>query len=635
MRKLWTRELRGFSGLVLCLLAGTQALAAGSVQVTITNRVAGSDAGEKLAGPRAPGRSGAQSLPAGFDAGASVQDIYKRFTEATKASGDEIDLAVTNVTTYYPHQFSEIKWFSLFTLPSDLAIDTVPHQRDGKLPSKNVVSFRSSWQEASKNFEAGKELLEANPELSAASVLARLKDWEPARFQGVSALSSFDVEVSFQGKNRNYRAMILWKPLSTDRLLFTLVDHVVPGVDLAFSDQRPIVKFEEIVRQPETFGENPQAKVAGCYSRHYDLFNPTLTNAGFEEHNSGNHNALVRMGRTCDTTFACESFCTPYAGWGCEEWGSLSNLVYSHRMFASTAVSAIAGYPAGISSQCGFAVGCAVKNCFFGACSGVQFGASGFGASIALRANDDVLRDLSVQSGGVCPGAEEREPICHCCASASAVTVVGVSNVGDRQELPSAGIPLRRLEESGAKHHGQNVRYLMAEWALVSYSSSTGPVAGKARILGASSDSFGQAQIEGLVDGLAPTPRTKRRTGSEQIALLVATPSHEANSRRIPMPEFELAAGRPPLGSGRGTVLVMADFDEEHQLQELRILHDTVGGVSQELATYLERSVSLRPFSSQKHRVVVFALLSVGANTEVETTYSYLPKCCCGTEFCI
>jgi hypothetical protein len=636
MRKSSTGKMRGVCGVVLCLLAGTQALAAGAGEVTITNRVGGWEAGEKLAGPRSPVRGGALSLPAGFDAGASVQGIYKRFIEAAKASGEEIDLAIANVTTHYPNQFADLSWLSLFTLPGDLVIDTVPYQRAGKLPSKTVVSFHSAWREAKSNFEAGEDLLRASPSLSAASALERLAAWDPVRLEGVAALSSFDVEVSFQGKSRGYRAMILWKPLSADTLLFTLVDHVVPGVDLAFSEERSIVRFEEIGARIS--GGDPQSKIlGGCYSTHFDLFNPQLTLARFEGHSTGDHRGELRLGRVCDTTSICESFCTPYAAWSnCAEWGSLSNILVTHRMYANAAISSISGFGAGVSSNCGYALGCAVKQCPLGVCSGgVSFSLSGSGATISMIALSSVLSDLSVSSGGVCPGAQEKEPICKCCESASAVTVVGVSSGGDQQELPNAGVPLRRLEESSVKHHGQNVRYLMAEWALVSYSPVSGQSGRKARVLGASSDAFSQDQVEGLVDALAADPRTKRRAGGEQVALLVATPSHEANSRSIPMPDFEVAASRPPAGSGRGTVLVMADFDEDHQLQEFRILHETVGGVSQELATHLERSVSLRPFSSQKHRVVVFALLSVGTTTAAKSTYSYLPKCCCGGEFCI
>jgi hypothetical protein len=638
MAKTGRKAVRGACWMASLLLAAGPAFAVGAAEVTLTNQVPSPEG--RQAGPQA-----SMSLAGGSDQWAgildrvdveqSIRDIYQRFADAARASGDGIRFEISNVTTYRPSQFDEILWLSLFTLPDGLVIQTIPSQRAGALPSEDVVTFRSAWEPAEKTFEGAQELTKAIPLLTAASALDQLAEWNPARLRGVVAASSFDVRVQFAGRNRAYRAMVLWKPLSSDALLFTLVDHVVPGVDLAFSENRPVVTHEEF---DSGIGGPELAPRFGCISTFFDLYSNILTVTGFQYHTTGNHSGSLRLGRTCQTTVGCSSYCTPYQAYSnCSDWGSVSNPLYPHYMFYSAAVDSIDGYGAGVASQCGYALGCAVKECFLAICGGgVNFGVSGYGGSIALRAVSSVLGDLSVHQGGNCPGAESADPPCHhCCESANQVITMSLRGGGEPIQLPSAEIPLTRHERSDVMHHGQQVSYLMGEWALVSYTSDEQQGASSA-ILAQSSPAFSEARAAEVSTTLAAELSTRgAAAGGKQVALMVAVPSHEANSRYIPMPDFKVAAGRPPAGSQRGEVLVRADFSEDHHLQDLRILYDDLGGVSRDLALYIERAISLNAPPDELHRVVVFALLSVGDSLGIESTISYLPKCCCGGEPCI
>jgi hypothetical protein len=222
-----------------------------------------------------------------------------------------------------------------------------------------------------------------------------------------------------------------------------------------------------------------------------------------------------------------------------------------------------------------------------------------------------------------------------CSSSVSQVSVLGLEG-GDPIVLGTEAVALDRLEKSSVMHHGEAVSYLMGEWAVLAY----GPPAlatkasPSARALASSSPEFAAAQERtlgpALAKGLSPSLSL-----TDAVAIVVATPPHEANSRQIPMPSLRVASEGLPVGVGQGKVAIRADFSEAGELQELEILHDTLGGVPPRLAAYLEQALSLQRLSSKEHRVVVFAVLSVGNGLTIESSLSYLPKCCCGSTFCV
>jgi hypothetical protein len=637
VQKLFKGRIQTACGLILCLLVAGPVLAGQAGGVTITNRVPAVD--EMTKGPAAPGSNRIVGLANALeraDLEASIRSVYERFGEISRASSDEITFQISDITTYLPNQFDEILWLSLFDPPTGPTIETVPYELQGALPSMSVVNFRSAWQETDSTGWYAQDFLKEAGRLRVAGALDKLAAWDPARLDGIAAVSSFEVKVRFQERSRSYRAMILWKPLPSDSLLFTLVDHVVPGVELAYHEDRQVVRRAEL--ESRLSAGQDQKALDGCYITSSDVYGPTLTtNTITLGHSTGGHSGTLRVGRHCATTSYCSSTCQPYAAQqDCAEYGSISNPLYWHKVSTAIQVSSIEGL-ATAPSQCGYAFGCAVKSCLLGACSGVSFGVSGYGASITLSATGAVLTDMSLNYGAGCSGALEKIPrtTCRCCSSTSGVVVLDV-NGGDPLHLPSSDIPLRRLEESDTMHHGQKVRYLMGEWALVSYSPGTKQAGSRAKILGSSSEAFSQSTVEAVSSMLTSSGSgAKGSAAGEQTALIVAPPPHEANSRNIPIPELRVAGGRPPAGSRQGKVLVLADFAEDHRLQALYVLHNTVGGVTPELARYLEKAISLGGRDDEQHRVVVFAVLSIGRSVEVESTFSYLPKCCCGTEFCV
>lgn len=212
----------------------------------------------------------------------------------------------------------------------------------------------------------------------------------------------------------------------------------------------------------------------------------------------------------------------------------------------------------------------------------------------------------------------------HCKSTVQTVKAIGLDDGGSLRDLPVKGIQLTRLESSGMEHHGQVMRYLMAEWALVSLDPAKSG-GGGGRILAASSNVFSESSLADLAIG--------EKASALGTALLVAVPPHDDNSRLISLPELKLSA---PISSAiAGQVLVQVDFSEDRRLQGLTVLHDNLGGVSAELFNQLRGSLSMSYASDDQHRAVSFALISVGSESRLETVVTYLPKCCCGGVPCV
>ncbi|MEM9554134.1 MAG: hypothetical protein AAGC60_07735 [Acidobacteriota bacterium] len=571
-------------------------------------------------------------LLAALDAPAAIRDIYARFAAASAASGHDISFSFGETATYRPDQFDELVWLELFTEPGGWSIETIPHTRLGALPSDDLVSLVSAWESVDDTSWRAQDFLKRTTLLRASEATSQLADWDPERIADLIGLSTVEVTVSFDGRERSYRALALWKPLSDDTVLFTLVDHVTSGVTLAFHEERVIVSRQDILTRPETEDSTPLKDLICLNWTAYDEYDPTLsTGALTNGHSTGSHGASLRAARYCSQN-NCTSFCSPYSAFkACNESGSISNPLYWHKKSNTVAVDSINGYGEG-RSECGYGWGCAVKSCLLGVCGGISFGATGRGASLKVNATSGVLSDMSISKGGTCRAAGAVIDL----PCGDLVGEVASLSLGDgivKVDLPAADFKLTRLESSDLEHHGQPLSYLMGEWALLSYQAPTGKANASVATVAASNYDFAsakQAELESVLSSGVPI-----KADGEQLTLVVGLPPHEANSRKIAMPELQVASARVPAGVAERKVLVRADFAEDHSLQGLDFLHDSVGAVPRELALHIEDSLALESASDEEHRVVVFALLSVGETLEIDAVIPYLPKCCCGVTFCV
>lgn len=487
-----------FCWLVLWSLGSSSAAAEPRAQISITNRVPAAGAGEQqhLAPDTEKKNRGDAPGPLDLlDIDAAVRDLYGRFSAIAEASGQEVSFTITGITTYSGQQLEEVRWLDLITWQPGPNIETVPHSRSADLPSQEVVSYHFTWKPATQSAEQASAFERAAGHLSAARALEMLAENDPAPFAGVEGVTAFDVTVQLDGRSRAYRACMTWKPLSANSLLFTLADQVVSGVDVAFHEDRIVVK-------PDAPRERPPGERGNCPAAQ-----------------------IVEPPDPPDPP-------------GCGE----------------TSANVVA---------------------------------------------------LDLERGG--------EPI----------------------HLSRAEIPLYRSEPSSETHHGQAVRYLMAEWAVVTVPQTANPASWSPKPFMRSSEAFDEARADELIAAVGPRLEGSVSPSSPRPVLLVALPTHEANSRQIAMPELRVSEDRPPQGGQRGQVLLLADFAEDHHLQRLVLLHDTLGGVPRELMLHFEQTLSLAAPTTEQHRVVVFALFSVGDTIEIDSLIPYLPRCCCGFEFCV
>ena len=578
-----------------------------------------------------------------FDPAESVRAIYARFADASRASGHGIRFEIADVTTYRPEQFDELLWFDLFTAPGGWSIETTPYERAEWLPSRESISFASTWRQVDGEPWRRSSFSKTASEMRAIAALAQLAKESPERFSGLDALSRIAVDVTFDHRSRQYDALVLWKRLAGNTVLFTLIDHVVPGIDRAFHEPRTAVPTEQILefadpsmayRAQEDAGRLP---TKACLNLQYDQYDPTLWASDSTGHSSGQHQSSLRAARLCQLS-NCRSTCTPYqAGQSCADLGSISNPLYWHKKSTSIRVSSINGIGTN-SSECGYAFGCAVRSCLLGWCSGASFGAQGYGAKLTISATSSVVSDMSLSKGGFCqagetidpPNDDDGGPGCNGLIGEIATVSLRDGTIGS--ELPARDFMLTRLEPSTVEHGGHTISYLMGEWALLRSTYADG-AAGNVTAVGGSNPEFGRlkgAELESVLAG----PRATKMA-ADDLLLVVGMPPHEANSRRIPLPDLEVAAIPVRPGTPVRKIFVRADFAEDTTLQALEILHDTSGGVPHELALQIEKALSLTPVHDEQHRVIAFALLSVGETLNLESSLLYLPKCCCGTEFCI
>jgi hypothetical protein len=634
MFRLRTRAGTGSALALLAVLTLTSAVQAGSNSITL------------LRHPTEPGSTptkleGSPNPLDRLDFEASIREIYGRFTEITRKSGNEVRFVISDVVVYRPNQYDQLSWSEIGEVEPGPTIPTTLVSRERDLPSQVEYGYEAKWQEApAEAAETFAQFQRSAAGMTLAQIIDATQKEAPDKAVPIEAVARFTVTTTLAGRSRTYKSSAFWRAWAPDTVAFWLSERVVSRVEDAWSEDRPIRPVPELDNAspaPETTSPAANSRYScRTTSRFYNL--PGANTYGFEGHTSGNHGAALSVPLTCSTTAACTSHCVtqqPYTS--CTETGA-TGAIFRHEIHNARHSSSISGLGPGLTSECGYAWGCAVRECFriFPFCSSIQFGVSGNGAQVALRADASALVDLGTQKGATCPAAipiDDRDgPPCE--EETPGMVALDLHGQGEPISLGTGAVKLRRLEPSTTMHHGHAVSYLMGEWALVSVPGASGGGAAGAEVQGATVEDFGAGVVAGLSDTLSA--RLTASASGKREALVVAVPLHEPNSRRIPLPALQLEAGAAPISvptAHRGRALLLADFGEDHTLQKLSVLHSTAF-VSRELALHFERSLKLTPQTAEPHRVVAFVLVDVGAKLEIVSQLMYLPRCCCGDYFC-
>lgn len=201
----------------------------------------------------------------------------------------------------------------------------------------------------------------------------------------------------------------------------------------------------------------------------------------------------------------------------------------------------------------------------------------------------------------------------------------------DTVALPKSSFVLHRMEP------GNNVSFLMEEWAIIEHSFKPNEVKPRIEILKASSPAFASAKSKDLAQTAhgAQKRRSIGRRGFRETVLIVEAPVHPHNSRFAPAPALRFSESEVPPSIAPVQVLVRADFSEEdHALTGFQILHAD-GPIQEELPGFLRDRMELERESIRRHRTVVFALIELKDTIKLTTLATVLPKCCCGGVWCI
>lgn len=235
-----------------------------------------------------------------------------------------------------------------------------------------------------------------------------------------------------------------------------------------------------------------------------------------------------------------------------------------------------------------------------------------------------VKRVISAICGVSCT-CECNDPPHPCSTVAPGVEMMSLSDAALPFKVAPTPFGLTRLEDSGVFHHGEQIRYLMGEWALLTY---TGGKAGlpQVEVAKTSSEAYARTRAADLTRSLWPL-RGDLAPGRHSV-LMVSVPDHPDNTRSIALPELHLEDARLA-GVGEGEALVLADFADDRSLQELTVLDDTVGGLTPAAVEQLRGALSLDYFSDDSHRVVAFAVVELGESPQLKSSFAYMPKCCC------
>jgi hypothetical protein len=564
-----------------------------------------------------------------LDVAATVRGIYNQFADLTRRSGQEIRFELSEVKTYRAAQFGQVSLVEMMNPLRGEALQTYEVNSMEQLPSNLLFSYRTAWTPG--NTEGGQAQIDALSRYSVADAVPMKEAHEPGSLKGLVAVSTFDVAVEFESKSVEYSAAVWWREYSAARVVFSLVDNVTTGVAQFYVEgldsERKVVPFDQL-NEPAPPAE--PLLPASCVAESSTV-RDTQRLDDDEGHDTGTHFSILNSQFECRTQADCISRCTVVPRpWTCGEAGSLGNPLYTHRTTSKPGQSQILGGGLGAASTCGFAIGCAVDDCFLGLCGAqptITFG--GLGAGIEATVLGTTVSDLSVESGVNCPPARAYVPLPPRCEElAASVVALPLRPAGETRVLPiREGVKLLRLEPSGVIHHGSPVSYLVGEYALVTAEK------GGLRVRRETPTGFDEGAAREVALAAWGKQDSAESLGADHKMLLVAVPSHEANSRIIAIPELRLSADVRHATRERGKILVRADFGEDHRLQALELLHTDSGAGSWKVMLALERALSLEP-STERHRVVTFAWLDVGETIKIESSLAYLPRCCCGTVFC-
>ena len=195
-----------------------------------------------------------------------LRDLYERFAEATRASGDEISIRVFDVETTGREQFDKIPLHDpgRAVLQPEILL-TTQRSWGTNPPTETLVSFQSEWEESfQRPSPQHQALVEATRELSLAEgiALARMEAEGSELYAGVVAITRYTVTVWFQGRTETSRAGVSWRALDAETVVFGTDDPVIHNLTSTYQVEHRIVPWRDHRLEPGRTAGRAEPKAA-------------------------------------------------------------------------------------------------------------------------------------------------------------------------------------------------------------------------------------------------------------------------------------------------------------------------------------------------------------------------------------
>jgi hypothetical protein len=312
-----------------------------------------------------------------------IREAYAKLAELAQAGGHAISFKLDDVQTIKSADFDKHVWVHVLTPPGGARINVArsAERVNGVLDS---VIYRARWQIAPDNL--GPKSNRALDGLTVADVIRTVAVEQPA-VGTASALSSYEVEVAFDGRSRTYRAAALWLPRLGGRAATVFfLDHVTGGIENAAREQPPSSRVRV---QPDQI----EKVVNGtCTIRNAVMLSAVASDSSAEGHfYGGDHVSRQQVRFTCSYNGNCSARCTPE--WTLEicEDQNWDNTTYYHEIAQDQDVtSGTTNDARGQGPACGAGYGCVMQKCILGFCSlGIAVGFTGPEASFSTSGTVD------------------------------------------------------------------------------------------------------------------------------------------------------------------------------------------------------------------------------------------------------
>jgi len=340
---------------------------------------------------------------------AYVLDAYERTAAYVNAAmvdevdaGEGLSFSISGVTTIDADEFIGHRWIDVVDMPGGLMLNVTPNQINEAASETSYAAYFAKWLDWGEEFnytdhEEGALLLDATID----DVLAIVATESP-EFAQVDAITWYDITVSFDGEDRTYRALTMWKPGegSEDAEIARMVDYIVQGVDVAVAehlDPRP----RHAGAKTKTAASSAEGMCQGTNADNppeYAMYE--MADSGDEHHMWGEHSAWAVGHAVCSCDTDCNSTCQPAVPAGfstqeCFDRGYPVTVVQIHKKGTAGQISGGYGYGIDDPAECQLAYICAIKECPFGLC-GVSVGIGGGGGRLSIQSDPGTLWEKSI-----------------------------------------------------------------------------------------------------------------------------------------------------------------------------------------------------------------------------------------------